>query len=118
MSKTYRKVLKFGICTGTNTEYYRSKRKAQRKQLAHELRAAMQYHDIDEHILPTKFIMHDDWREPTDGTWRMDKEGFDNRLRWGEGVGFYNTQWWVRKYKHLLKSKKQHAIFRNYRKNK
>ena len=118
MSKTYRKMLKFGICTGTNTEYFRDRRREQRGLLRRELRNAMQYHDMEDHILPVKFIMHDDWDEPTDGTWRINKKEFNKRLLLGEGIGFYNTHWWLHKYQHLLKSKKQHAAFRKYRKNK
>ena len=41
MSKTYRKTLRFGICTGSNIEYYEARRRNHRRQLSDELRNAV-----------------------------------------------------------------------------
>lgn len=120
MSKTYRKTLRFGICTGSNTEYYEMRRRNHRKQLADELRKAVKNCEdgqIDERLLPVKFIKKDSWDEPTDGTWTMKRSDYERDLR-QYGPDEYNAEWWWRKEVHKLKSKNQHANFRKYRKTK
>ena len=89
-------------------------------QLADELRKAVKNCEdgqIDERLLPVKFIKKDSWDEPTDGTWTMKRSDYERDLR-QYGPDEYNAEWWWRKEAHKLKSKNQHANFRKYRKTK
>jgi len=77
MSKTYRKSIRVFNCWGTNTYYYDQKRRLLRRQIKHEVYNATVHYDwedMDEGILPVKFIMPDRWRETTDGHFLLDKE--------------------------------------------
>ena len=74
MSRTRRKYIKMGICCGSNTEYYRQRRKrenAKNKQIL--INASKKYdgEEIDEHLYDVK-LPHDSWDEPTDGTYLID----------------------------------------------
>lgn len=65
MSRSKKKFVKVGFCVGSNTEFYREKRRkprARMKQQVHDFSAG----NIED-ILPYKEIFHDDWNEPTDG---------------------------------------------------
>lgn len=77
MSKTYRKSIRVFNCCGTNTYYYDQKRRLLRRLVKHEVYNATVHYDwedMDEGILPVKFIMPDRWRETTDGHFLLDKE--------------------------------------------
>lgn len=114
MARTYRKVIKLGVCSGSNTEYYRYKRRKTRRKNNQNLRnliANFPIDEIDDRFVSTKMI-HDDWDEPTDGTYiifKTDKNDFINDdgitarysiKRYGSTVNHWN-----RKYGSKLKSK-------------
>lgn len=74
MSKSYGKYKTQGICYGDNTEYYRDRRKHQRRVNNHRIRNVIANNNIDdfddnyqELTIPKK----DSWDEPTDGTYRL-----------------------------------------------
>lgn len=76
MSRTYRKYVKCGICTGSNTEYYRDMNRKCRTKNRHELRNLMAHHDIkdvNDMINGGAVPIHDLWNEPTDGTFLVSK---------------------------------------------
>lgn len=81
MSRTYRKILRLGICTGSNTEYYRAKRRTFRR------RARQQLHiKLEDFVHPEKLAKYkDSWNEPTDGTWLADAKDVKNN--------FSNSKW-------------------------
>ena len=74
MSRTRKKYIKLGNCSGNNTQYYRQRRKTENAKNKHILiNACKNYNidEIDEHIYDIKFP-HDSWNEPTDGTHIVD----------------------------------------------
>lgn len=80
MSKTKRKAIRVGICNGSNTSFYRDRRKRQRRINAQKLRAASNSLIIDEDIddvMYLKIPKKDDWREPTDGSILIEKEDLE-----------------------------------------
>ena len=103
MSRTYRKVVKCGICTGSNTEYYREKNRKCRAKNRHSLRNAIANYDINEidEIISSPMVpIHDDWDEPTDGTYIITKKDRDfyvndpyfGRKSAGTGENFWNRK--------------------------
>ena len=73
MSKSYGKYKSCGICTGSNTEWYRDRIRKIRNKNKHRIRTIIANNNIEEfddlynpYSLPKK----DMWREPTDGTIR------------------------------------------------
>lgn len=82
MTRTYRKFVKCGICTGSNTEYYRAMNRKCRTKNRHSLRNLMANYDIEtiNDIIPAPLVpIHDSWDEPTDGTFlvgRNDKNSY------------------------------------------
>lgn len=86
MSRTTRKNIKIGICTGTNTEYYRDRTRKMRRKYAANLRNLISKFAIDvaeELIMNPKFPRRDDWDEPTDGTRLITRQ---NANFWSEYV--------------------------------
>lgn len=74
MSKSYSKVKRFGICTGSNTEFYRDKRRNIRIKEKQVIRDTLAHNDVsefDEVYTPLNIRLKDDWKEPTDGTFVM-----------------------------------------------
>ena len=74
MSKSYGNYKTQGICYGDNTEYYRERRKHQRRVNNHRIRNVIDNSNIDEFddnyeefLIPKK----NDWEEPTDGTYKV-----------------------------------------------
>lgn len=103
MARTYRNVVKFGICTGSNTEYYREKNRKCRAQNRHSLRNAIANYDVDkiDEVISSPMVpIHDDWDEPTDGTYIITKKDRDfyvndpyfGRKSAGTGVNFWNRK--------------------------
>lgn len=103
MARTYRKVIKCGRCTGSNTEYYRDMNRECRNKNNHELRNLMANYDIDEvdDMIMTHTPIHDDWNEPTDGTFLVSKEdknfykydedgSIATNRRYGTGENYWN----------------------------
>lgn len=71
MSRTYRKVLRLHNCVGSNTSYYREKRRGYRTKLRNNLSKAMKFEDPDDYFAhpETEQPFVDRWLEPTDGHW-------------------------------------------------
>lgn len=71
MSRTFKKYIRHGICCGSNTEWYRERRKWLRKRNRQELEDALKHfeiEDLSETLIFTKMPKRDSWNEPTDGT--------------------------------------------------
>lgn len=76
MSRSYRKHIKIGICTGDNRKYYAARRKKRRRFLRHELRhATANYNveDIEDHLVGDVMPKENLWDEPTDGHYAINK---------------------------------------------
>ena len=76
MSRTYRKAVKWGYATGSNTEYYRGMNQKCRFKNRHTLRNLIVNHDINTvaDLIPAADVpIHDSWNEPTDGTFLVYK---------------------------------------------
>ena len=101
MARTYRKLVKVGTCTGSNTEFYRyMNRKCRNKnrQNLHNLMANYDIENIDNYISYSKPI-HDSWNEPTDGTHLISRK--DKKYYTSEG----SDNFWNRKFGKYLKPK-------------
>jgi len=114
MARTYRKVIKCGICTGSNTEYYRDMNRTCRNKNRQELRNLMAHHDIqdvNDMINDGVVPIHDSWDEPTDGTFLVYKN--DKKLYTHDPDGsltknrHYGTgeNYWNHKFGKYLKKK-------------
>jgi len=115
MARTYRKVVKCGVCTGSNTKYYRNMNRKCRAKNRHTLRNMIANYDIDNlfDYMPAPFVpIHDSWNEPTDGTflvrrndknsYKYDSNGSETKNRhYGTGENYWNH-----KFGKHLKSKK------------
>lgn len=69
MSRTYRKCIRRHNCCGTNTEYYRNKRRQYRAILRDSLASALKEENPDEVFAHPEYTHQfvDRWDEPTDG---------------------------------------------------
>lgn len=75
MSRTRRKMIREGICKGSNTSFYRDRRHRQRRINNQRLKAAVNsssLKDLDD-IEYLEIPKEDSWLEPTDGTHLIDK---------------------------------------------
>ena len=100
MSRTYRKYVKVGTCTGSNTEYYRERNRKARNMNRQNLRNLMAHHNIEEvsDKVMNFTLPHDDWDEPTDGThlvMKSDKDFYINDFnyrdrQYGTGLNYWN----------------------------
>ena len=71
MSKTYRKNIRIGICYGSNTEFYRSRRRRKRRSDNTQIRTVVGKYDgedIDDALNIERMPKRNSWLEPTDGT--------------------------------------------------
>ena len=101
MSRTYKKVLKLGICCGSNTEWYKQRRRSQRAKNRHALRKIRQM-SIETFANECEFVewpKTDDWREPTDGSWLADTEAIKKWERYIDSDDEYNARWGSKMYK-------------------
>lgn len=94
MSRTYRKVVKCGICTGSNTEYYRDMNRKIRNKNNHSLRNLIANNDIDtvNNKIMSYVPIHDSWNEPTDGTYLISKTAkrdYSDIHYWNRKIGKY-----------------------------
>ena len=113
MSRTYRKVVKCGICTGSNTEYYREKNRKCRAKNRHSLHNMIVNYDIEtvSDTIPFGEVpIHDSWDEPTDGTFLVslkNKEEYlkEDSIYGNKGLGS-QINFWNHKFGKYLKSKK------------
>lgn len=110
MSRTYRKVIKQGICTGSNTEYYRERNRKARQMNRHNLRNLIANHDIDDvnDLVMSTVLPHDSWDEPTDGTYlitKNDRDFYVNDPYFGKKSAGTSINFWNRKFGKYLKPK-------------
>lgn len=113
MARTYRNVIKCGICTGSNTEYYRNMNRWCRNKNKHSLRNLLANYDIEviSDIIPLGEVpIHNDWDEPTDGTILITKKN-KNDYKYVNGSIVENPHYgtgenyWNHKFGKYLKNK-------------
>lgn len=110
MARTYRKVIKCGYCTGSNTEYYRNMNRKCRAKNRHSLRNLLANNDIEtvnDRIMDYVPI-HDSWDEPTDGTFlitKNDRDFYVNDPYFGRKSAGTSENFWNRKFGKYLKHK-------------
>lgn len=113
MSRTYRKYVKCGICTGSNTEYYRDMNRKCRNKNRQSLRNLLANKDIEvvDDFISTYNPIHDSWNEPTDGTFIVSKRNKKNYMYELDGTETTNRHYgtgenyWNHKFGKYLKSK-------------
>lgn len=114
MARTYRNIVKLGVCTGSNTEYYRTMNRKCRAKNRHSLRNMMANYDIEtiNDIMPAPAVpIHDSWNEPTDGTFFISKNDKNFYLYDEDGSVITNPHYgtgknyWNHKFGKLLKKK-------------
>ena len=109
MSRTYRKYLRLGVCCGSNTEWYRERRREQRTKNKHILRKLRKM-PIESFTNECEFINYpkrDSWNEPTDGTWLVYKSTIRQWKQNIESDDEYDAWWGNKMYKkcaHQMKS--------------
>lgn len=98
MGKTRRKMIREGICTGSNTSFYRDRRHRQRRINNQRLREAVNTNSIEDldDVEYLEIPKEDSWMEPTDGTVLVD----NNNLSEYEHIPHL-----YKKYRHMLKPK-------------
>lgn len=114
MSRTYRKFVKCGVCTGSNTEYYREMNRKCRNKNRHSLRNLMSNYDIDtvNDLVLNEVPIHNSWDEPTDGTFLLSKKNKKDYMYNFDGTEITNRHYgtgknyWDHKFGKYLKSKK------------
>jgi hypothetical protein len=82
MSKSYGNYKTVGICTGSNTEFYKERRKHQRRVNKNRIRnviANNEADDFDDKFIPYNIPKKDDWEEPTDGTIMVKAKDLENK---------------------------------------
>lgn len=96
MSKSYGKHKTMGICDGSNTEFYRERRKHQRRVNKHRIRntiANSDIEDFDDNYEAYSIPKNDDWEEPTDGHYKLTaKELREIRKKNRKSYGLYITR--------------------------
>lgn len=74
MSRSYKKRLRMHSCTGSNTEWYRARRRMKRRRDRNHMRYMLANNDIDtvsENLIFEHMPKSDTWNEPTDGSWSI-----------------------------------------------
>lgn len=109
MSRSYKNIIKVGIATGNNGPWYKARRRLARRINNHNLRNLIANYHIDEvnDLISTfEFPKHDDWREPTDGSFLISKESKNEYLK-NHSHKHDGTieNWWNRKFGKYLKFK-------------
>ena len=86
MSKSYGRYINLGICWGSNTEFYRDRRKQVRRKNRHIIRNLLHNFTADlfddlftDFRLPRK----DTWNEPIDGTWKYNAKEVKKYIKKG-----------------------------------
>lgn len=75
MSKSYSRYKRLGICYGSNTDFYRRRRRHERGVNNSNIRKILANKDIsdfDDIFVPFKEPRNYKWTEPTDGTFVLD----------------------------------------------
>lgn len=94
MSKSYGKYKTMGICYGSNTEYYRHRRRHQRHVNKHRIRNTMANTDIDEFddkYQEFSIPKNNTWEEPTDGHYKLTAKELKKK-KWYGSYGVYATK--------------------------
>ena len=111
MARTYRKFVKCGICHGSNTKYYRDLNRKCRAKNRQSLRNMLVNYDIEtvSDIIPLGEVpIHNDWDEPTDGTFLIGKNAKKNyvtdliNVTYNDGSAI---NYWNRKFGKYFKNK-------------
>ena len=78
MSRSYKKQLRMNWCCGSNTEFYRELNRQRRRYSKEQLNKIRKMHidDFSDIYIDPKIPKKDTWREPTDGGFILDKNGF------------------------------------------
>lgn len=114
MSRTYRKYIKQGICTGSNTEFYRYMNRKCRQKNNHELRNLIANNDIEtvNNNIMSYVPIHDSCNEPTDGTILINREYIKTMDREYNNDSLYDIKhpwrdrvYWHRQFDRYLKPK-------------
>ena len=113
MSRSYKKVIKCGTCTGSNTEFYRNRNRKARQMNRHNLRNLMANYDVEDaaDLVMTIEFPHDDWREPTDGTFLVTKK--DKKFYTEDETTYFSRHYgsgenyWNHKFGKYLKPRKR-----------
>ena len=96
MSKSFGKYVTMGICYGSNTEYYRDRRKHQRhvnKQRIRNIIANNNIEEFDEKYNPYNIPKKDNYVEPTDGTYKLTGKKIKKEQKtWLKKFGLYVTK--------------------------
>jgi len=84
MSKSYKKKVRLHVAYGNNTEFYRSRRRRERRVNKNVLKSVVNVFDVDTEDLDRvqfeQIPKRDTWREPTDGSYVVDHEIINRRL--------------------------------------
>lgn len=116
MSRSYRKVICCGVCGGSNTDYYRLKRRVFRRKTRQQLHVK-----LDDFVHPEELSkFKDSWDEPTDGTRLVDWDYIKTDLydaqagrpRWSVKVVYYD----MKRFGRYLKPNKYSKNLRKYKK--
>lgn len=93
MSKSYGRYKTVGFCYGSNTNFYRERRKHQRRVNNHQIKNLISNYNIDEFDDKfTDFIIPktDQWNEPTDGHRKLYAKYIKKSSAWDEK----RSKWW------------------------
>lgn len=85
MSKTYRKNIRASIACGSNTEWYKLRRRWIRHKKKQALVNTIKHYpqeEIDNYFTEPLFCKKDTWREPTDGYYLINKDTIKQYLDW------------------------------------
>lgn len=122
MSRTFRKYIRHGICTGSNTEWYRARRRWLRKRNRQELWNAIKHFDIEEAAERLSFTWipkRDGWCEPTDGVQLYTPDEVNDRSIEIEDKGLYFSDFYVNYYTNLQRQMKHYHYDKwYYKRNK
>lgn len=105
MSRTYRKAIRQGVCTGSNTEYYRARTRKLRRMNRQSLHTAITKLDIADAadvIYTFKYPRRNEWDEPTDGSYYVDKNYVDSVV---------NSDWYYDSFKKFFS--KYYRVLKN-----
>lgn len=94
MSKTYHKNIRIGVCSGSNTMYYRNRNRKVRRTNKSLLKSAVSQYEDDEIQENLNFIKlpKNTWDEPTDGTHTYNKKQLNLLLEIENDKDF--MKWW------------------------
>lgn len=90
MSKSFGKYKTMGVCTGSNTEFYRDRARQLRNKNRQKMRNVLANYnaeDFDDEFIEYKQAKRDSWMEPTDGTFKVT----DKVLKRYKFKGIYST---------------------------